>query len=146
MAVSIAALLASIALNPIVCHPSPAAYAAAAGLPASTVWYAGIGGYYRWANGEIGLTNQTCINVLNLRSGYTWQRGYAVFTVAHELGHASGIADEASADCYGAAHAPQVAHLFGLRARSSFQLLRSDGLLMWGYHPIPPGCFTGTGP
>lgn len=146
MSAVIAAIAAALAFTqPVVCQPSWAAYDAAAGLPAGTTWWAGIGGYYSWQRGEIGLTSQACADLVNLRKGYTWQRGYAAFTLAHELGHASGLVDEAQADCYGAKHAAAVAYLLGLRRRAAFVSLRGDGLELWGYSPIPPSCFAGGG-
>ena len=145
MGPAIAAIVAAFSIHPVVCQQNWASYDTAAGLSAGTTWWAGVGGYYSWQEDEIGLTHQTCLDLLNLPRGYTWQRGYAVFTLAHELGHASGIFDEDAADCYGAGHAAQVAYLLGLRKRASFLALRADGLKLWGYDTIPASCFAGDG-
>jgi hypothetical protein len=120
---------------------------------------ADIAGSYTYQTHTISVTPATCRDALLLSKGYTWQRGYAAFTIAHELGHASGLIGEPEADCYGARHASAVAYLLGLhrdglRARSRvdgsrffapgtnlYALLYSDGVRVWGYSPIPKECF-----
>jgi hypothetical protein len=129
-----AALVASVALAfthyPVACI-SGDAYSATLGQPSGTRWWpGGVAGEYTW-----------CTNLTALRHGYTWQRGYAAFALAHELGHDSGIASEAAADCFGAGHASAIAYAFGLRGRTNFARLEADGRKDWGYATIPASCW-----
>ena len=68
-----AALAVSLSLlfgHPFVCYPSTAAFNAAAGEPASVQWAWGVAGFYRWADGAIGLTPAACQGAARGRSGW----------------------------------------------------------------------------
>lgn len=127
----------------IVCEPTLDSANAHGGQIVGFKPWAGVEGYYNWQTHTIGLSPQTCTNLQELASGFTWQRGYAVFTLAHEIGHSSGIFPEEQADCFGAKHSAQVAYALGLRGREAFAMLKQHGLSEWGYSPIPASCFPG---
>lgn len=146
---SLAATLASVAAIfvghpvPVYCYHDWPSYDQAAALPPGTVWWAGVGGFYDWRTATIGLTRQTCLDIDHAAQGYTWQRGYAVWTLGHELGHASGIYDEDEADCFGARIAASLYTMLGHVSRPIYLSLRMDGMKLWGGGnlPIPVACF-----
>lgn len=121
---------------PVTCYPL-AQLDALEGAPAGTAWVYDSAGFYDWGHDRIGLLNATCrlLGRLGTRKPMTVEEANAAFSLAHELGHASGIVDERLADCYGAAHASQVAWLLGLRSRAAF--LELADFIHWysGYNP-----------
>lgn len=142
---SLAATLAAIVLHfatpahiaplPVVCYPTQAAYFADTRIAPVKFWPGGAAGSWGWPNSgsglEISLTPQECSNLAALSNGYTWQRGYSVLVLTHEIGHMVGGSDENAADCFAAGHAPAVAYLLGLRAPAAFAKLASDTTRLW---------------
>lgn len=110
--------------------------------PPIKAWPGGVAGAIRGQ--DIYLTDQECANLQALENGeaYTWQRGYSVLVLTHELGHLNNGPDEAAADCFGAEHASTVAYLLGVRVRSVFaQLSGAEIRRAWGYAPVPEECW-----
>lgn len=128
---------------PVICAPNMDAFNVSAVQPQGTTFWAQIAGVYNWTTKTITLSPNTCKNLALIPQGYSWQRGYAAFTLAHEIGHSTGIFNEDIADCYGANHVAEIAYAYGLRGHNAFAKLISDGKKYWGYNPIPISCFRG---
>lgn len=114
----------------VVCYPTAHNYFTAARIPAKKFWPGGVAGFWGYPAGSssltIGLTRQECANLAALRTGYTWQRGYSVFVLGHEITHAINGSDEHAADCGGLALQSRIAYMLGLRGHAQFQQLAVD--------------------
>lgn len=134
---------------PVRCYPSLDAYFADSGIAPVRYWL-GIAGFYGVPHSDwsstgaaplIGLTENTCNSISRLPEGVTVARAYAVFTLAHELAHALGTADETEADCRGAGLLPEVAAELGLHGAKAFAELERQARRSAGYAPIPASCW-----
>jgi hypothetical protein len=65
----------------------------------------------------------------------------AVFVLAHELGHASGLPAEDDADCYAAGSMVRVALALGFPRRTALRFRRSARAAGWGYRRVPARCW-----
>lgn len=129
---------------PVQC-PAPAAYQAEL---VRDVGELGHAAFFSYATGTVWLSTVPCGELGDLMAGVVPVRigrapaGYAVFVLAHELAHAAGIRDEATADCRAAASFFDVAARIGVPVGVARWLAWSSGPID-GYSPEVSGaCFS----